>query len=144
MEGKRAQFADESMIKAMCEAMGFYDERDRLDNCSIEFLLLTHTFFSIMQFSFFFFVLFFVQQREKALRFFCTQKEKGNKRDQNSSHSSSLGASGHHHQPVAKRVVFGNDKKKNGPSTRSRSSRLVSSVARTRFLCRTMSSCLFG
>ena len=31
MEGKRAQFADESMIKAMCEAMGFYDERDRLD-----------------------------------------------------------------------------------------------------------------
>ena len=142
MEGKRAQFADESMIKAMCEAMGFYDERDRLDNCSIEFLLLTHTFFSIILF----FFLFFFVQREKALRFFCTQKEKGNKRDQqqNSSHSSSLDASGHHHQPVAKRVVFGNDKKKNGPSTRSRSSRLVSSVARTRFLCRTMSSCLFG
>ena len=103
-------------------------------NCSIEFLLLTHTFFSIMQFSFFFFCSFLrPTKREKALRFFCTQKEKGNKRDQNSSHSSSLGASGHHHQPVAKRVVFGNDKKKNGPSTRSRSSRLVSSVARTRF-----------
>jgi hypothetical protein len=82
-------------------------------NCSIEFLLLTHTFFSIMQFSFFFFCSFLrPTKREKALRFFCTQKEKGNKRDQNSSHSSSLGASGHHHQPVAKRVLFGNDKKK--------------------------------
>ena len=66
-----------------------------------------------MQFSFFFFCSFLrPTKREKALRFFCTQKEKGNKRDQNSSHSSSLGASGHHHQPVAKRVLFGNDKKK--------------------------------
>ena len=101
-------------------------------NCSIEFLLLTHTFFSIMQFSFFFFCSF-LRPTRKSAPFFCTQKEKGNKRDQNSSHSSSLGASGHHHQPVAKRVLFGNNNKKNGQSTRSRSSRLVSSVARTRF-----------
>ena len=64
-----------------------------------------------MQFSFFFFCSF-LRPTRKSAPFFCTQKEKGNKRDQNSSHSSSLGASGHHHQPVAKRVLFGNDKKK--------------------------------
>ena len=143
VEGKRAQFADESMIKAMCEAMGFYDsnEIDWMCNCSIEFLLLTHTFFSIMQFSFFFCSFLRPTKREKAFRFFCTQKEKGNKRDQISSHSSSLGASGHHHQPVANRVLFGNDKKKS--STRSRSSRLFLGRANALF-CRTMSSCLFG
>ncbi len=101
-------------------------------NCSIEFLLLTHTFFSIMQFSFFFFCSFLRPTEKKRSVFFVPKKKKG-----------ISGTKIRHIRVRLARVVTTTSRsrsafclgttKKNGQSTRSRSSRLVSSVARTRF-----------